>query len=64
MEVLEKRLRGRASDKEDAILKRLKQAKNEMEFANSGEAPHDKIVINDDLDKAYKEVKDFINTEA
>lgn len=64
MEVLEKRLRGRASDKEDAILKRLKQAKNEMDFANSGEAPHDKIVINDDLDKAYKEVKDFINSEA
>jgi guanylate kinase len=36
-----------------------------MEFAHSGQAPHDKIVINDDLDKAYKEVKEFVvGTEA
>ncbi|KAH7084914.1 P-loop containing nucleoside triphosphate hydrolase protein [Paraphoma chrysanthemicola] len=60
MEVLEQRLRSRATDKEEAILKRLKQAKNEMEFAKSAEAPHDKIVVNDDLDKAYKEAKEFI----
>ena len=57
---MEKRLRSRATDKEDAILKRLSQAKVEMEFAHSGQAPHDKIVINEDLDKAYKEVKEFI----
>lgn len=60
MEVLEQRLRSRATDKEEAILKRLNQAQVEMEFAHSGEAPHDKIVINEDLDKAYKEVRDFI----
>jgi guanylate kinase len=60
MEILEQRLRSRATDKEEAILKRLKQAKNEMDFANSGEAPHDKVVVNDDLDQAYKEVKEFI----
>jgi guanylate kinase len=60
MEVLEQRLRSRATDKEEAIVKRLKQAKNEMEFAKSAEAPHDKIVVNDDLDKAYKEAKEFI----
>ncbi|PSN64026.1 guanylate kinase [Corynespora cassiicola Philippines] len=59
-EVLEQRLRSRATDKEEAILKRLNQAKVEMEFAKSPEAPHDKIVVNDDLDKAYKEVRDFI----
>jgi guanylate kinase len=60
MEILEQRLRDRATDKEEAILKRLKQAKNEMNFANSREAPHDKVVVNDDLEKAYREVKDFI----
>ncbi|KAL5120175.1 guanylate kinase [Pleosporales sp. CAS-2024a] len=60
MDILEQRLRSRATDNEDAILKRLKQAKNEIDFANSGEAPHDKIVVNDDLDKAYNEVRDFI----
>ncbi|KAH8625788.1 guanylate kinase [Alternaria alternata] len=65
MEILEERLRSRATDKEEAILKRLNQAKVEMEFAHSGQAPHDKVVINDDLDKAYKEVKEFVvGTEA
>lgn len=59
-EILEQRLRGRGTDKEEAILKRLEQAKKEMEFAKSEEAPHDKIVVNDDLEKAYKEVRDFI----
>ncbi|KAJ4292378.1 guanylate kinase [Kalmusia sp. IMI 367209] len=59
-EVLEKRLRGRGTDKEEAILKRLSQAEAEMDFANSPDAPHEKIIVNDDLDKAYKEVKEFI----
>lgn len=58
LEVLERRLRGRQTDKEEAILKRLAQAKNEMEFAKTG--VHDKIVVNDDLDKAYEEVKQWI----
>ncbi|KAF2004826.1 guanylate kinase [Amniculicola lignicola CBS 123094] len=60
LEILEQRLRGRATDKEEAIAKRLNQAKVEMEFAESGEAPHEKIVVNDDLEKAYQEVKEFI----
>jgi guanylate kinase len=60
MEVLEQRLRSRATDKEEAIVKRLKQAEKEMRFAESGEAPHDKVVVNDDLDRAYEEVKEFI----
>ncbi|KAF2745609.1 guanylate kinase-like protein [Sporormia fimetaria CBS 119925] len=59
-EVLEQRLRARATDSEAAILKRLNQAKVEMEFARSKEAPHEKIVVNDDLEKAYQEVKEFI----
>lgn len=63
MDVLEKRLRGRATDKEEDILKRLNQAKVEMEFARSAEAPHDKIVVNDDLEKAYQEARAFIIDE-
>ncbi|KAF1970526.1 guanylate kinase [Bimuria novae-zelandiae CBS 107.79] len=58
--VLEQRLRGRGTDKEEAIIKRLKQAEAEMDFANSPEAPHEKIIVNDDLERAYKEVKEFI----
>ncbi|KAF2085938.1 guanylate kinase [Saccharata proteae CBS 121410] len=59
LEILEQRLRGRATDSEDAIQKRLKQAAVEMEFAKSG-GIHDKVVVNDDLEKAYSEVKEFI----
>lgn len=59
LEVLEQRLRGRATDSEDAVLKRLAQAKNEMEFSKT-EGVHDQIVVNDDLEKAYQEVRKFI----
>lgn len=58
MEELEKRLRGRGTDKEEDILKRLKQAEVEMEYSKT-EGVHDKIVVNDDLDRAYKEVEKF-----
>ncbi|BFZ54229.1 guanylate kinase [Savitreella phatthalungensis] len=57
-EVLEQRLRGRATDKEEAILARLAQAKAELAYANEPGA-HDKIVVNDDLDKAYGELEAF-----
>ncbi|KAG6994035.1 septinsspn2 [Physcia stellaris] len=59
VEILERRLRGRGTDSEDAVQKRLKQAEAEMSFAK-GEGIHDKIVVNDDLDRAYKEVEDWI----
>lgn len=31
-----------------------------MAFSKSAEAPFEKIVVNDDLDKAYKEVEGWI----
>lgn len=58
MEILEKRLRGRGTDKEDAILARLAQAKNELEFAKQP-GVHDKIIVNDDLEKAWTEFEEF-----
>lgn len=58
MEILEKRLRGRGTDKEDAILARLAQAKNELEFAKQPGA-HDKIIVNDDLEKAWSDFEEF-----
>ena len=59
LEVLEERLRGRATDSEEDVKKRLEQAKVEMKFAKSGEI-HEKVVVNDDLDKAYKEVEEWV----
>ncbi|KAH7125731.1 guanylate kinase [Dendryphion nanum] len=60
LEVLEERLRGRGTDGEDAVRKRLEQARREMEWARSGEAPHDRVVVNEDLEKAYGEVREFV----
>ncbi len=62
LEVLEARLRGRGTDTEDAIQKRLAQARKEMDYSQTP-GVHDAIVVNDDLDKAYQEVKAFILEE-
>ncbi|KAK3318782.1 guanylate kinase [Apodospora peruviana] len=56
---LERRLRGRNTDKEEDILKRLAQAKNELEYSNTP-GVHDKIIVNRDLEVAYNELKDFV----
>ena len=60
LETLEQRLRGRGTDKEKDIIKRLDQAKNEMAFSKSADAPFEKTIVNDDLEKAYKEVEEWV----
>jgi guanylate kinase len=62
IEELKSRLRGRGTEKDDAITKRLEHAELEMEYSKTP-GVHDKIVVNDDLDKAYAEVVAFINEE-
>lgn len=57
-EELERRLRARATEEEESIQKRLAQAKNEIAYANTG--VHDKVIVNDDLEKAYKELEEFV----
>lgn len=59
VEVLEQRLRGRGTDSEEAIQKRLAQAKNEIEYCKT-EGKNDKVIINDDLDRAYKELDEWV----
>ena len=59
LEILEQRLRGRGTDDEESVKKRLEQAKVEMDFAKNGNI-HEKIVVNDDLDRAYKEVEAWV----
>ncbi|KAM3074643.1 guanylate kinase [Clarireedia jacksonii] len=58
-EVLEARLRGRGTEKEESIQKRLAQAKLELEYAKTP-GVHDVIIVNDDLEVAYQELEDFI----
>ncbi|KAL2139240.1 hypothetical protein VTI28DRAFT_5472 [Corynascus sepedonium] len=61
-EELEKRLRGRGTEKEESIQKRLKQAKVELEYSKVP-GIHDRIIVNDDLEKAYKELEEFVFAE-
>ena len=57
--VLEQRLRGRGTETEESLQKRLRQAERELEFSR-GEGVHDKVVVNDDLERAYKEVEAWV----
>ena len=56
---LEIRLRGRGTETEDSIQKRLKQAAAEMEYCRT-EGKDDKVVVNDDLNEAFKELNDWV----
>jgi len=58
-EALESRLRGRGTEKEESIQQRLAQAKLELEYSKTP-GVHDKIVVNDDLQRAYDELEAFI----
>ncbi|KAK4148408.1 hypothetical protein C8A00DRAFT_39029 [Chaetomidium leptoderma] len=57
-EALEARLRRRGTEDEGSIQRRLAQATTELAYAETG--VHDKIIINDDLDKAFQDLEDFI----
>ncbi|EKD16488.1 uncharacterized protein L3040_001224 [Drepanopeziza brunnea f. sp. 'multigermtubi'] len=56
---LESRLRARATESEDAIQKRLAQAHNEIEYSKTP-GVHDVVIVNDDLEVAYRELEEFV----
>lgn len=56
MEELERRLRLRASEDEDAVCLRMRTAEMEM----SRKMEYDKQFVNDDIDKTVAEISDFI----
>mmetsp|Transcript_13132 Transcript_13132/g.23507 ORF Transcript_13132/g.23507 Transcript_13132/m.23507 type:complete len:238 (+) Transcript_13132:158-871(+) len=53
MEVLEKRLRGRGTEKEEAVVKRLANAQAELDYG-MGDGNFDRVLTNDDLDKTFE----------
>ena len=57
MEIKTKRLENRGTDSEEVIKVRLDNAKNELEY----ESKYDYTIVNDDLEKACKELIDIIN---
>ena len=52
-EELERRIRGRATDSEAAIVQRLERAREELQ----AEAEFDAVVVNDDLERALAELE-------
>lgn len=61
IESLRDRLVGRGTETEDSIAKRIASATGEMEYAQTG--AHDLVIVNDDLEKAYQQFKEFILAE-
>lgn len=58
MEILEQRLRARATDSEDSIKLRLANAAGELAQAER----YDRVIINDDLEKATNELVEVIQS--
>lgn len=59
MAALKARLEGRGTETTDSLLNRLMQAEKELEYAEQPGA-HDKIIVNDDLETAFKELDEYI----
>ncbi|KAF5399233.1 hypothetical protein PHET_07314 [Paragonimus heterotremus] len=59
VEALEKRLRDRGTETNETIAKRIERAKKDIEFSESeaGRNLFHKVIINDDLNMAYKELE-------
>ncbi|XP_003387740.2 PREDICTED: guanylate kinase-like [Amphimedon queenslandica] len=62
IEELEKRLRSRQTETEESLRKRLDVAHEEMEYAKK-EGSFDHVVVNDELEKAYGELKSIVMKE-
>jgi len=58
-EELESRLRGRGTETEEKIEKRLAAAKHEMDMAHT----YDYRIVNDDLEDAYRQLRGIFLTE-
>ncbi len=56
LEELERRLRGRKTEDEQSIQRRLRQAREELAMADR----YQHHVVNDDLDRAVREVRDLL----
>eukprot|EP00160_Parvularia_atlantis_P017329 Unigene5913_Nuclearia_a/m.18101 Unigene5913_Nuclearia_a/g.18101 ORF Unigene5913_Nuclearia_a/g.18101 Unigene5913_Nuclearia_a/m.18101 type:complete len:188 (-) Unigene5913_Nuclearia_a:27-590(-) len=60
--VLEERLRGRGTETDESVQKRLDTAKRELDF-QAQSTLFEKVIVNDDLERAYGELKAWIFAE-
>lgn len=59
---LEQRLKKRKTETEESLQQRLNRAKIELEYGEQS-GNFDIVIMNDDLDEAYKKLHSFISTE-
>jgi guanylate kinase len=59
MEILERRLRDRGTEKEDAVLRRIGNARSEVEYGTS-EGNFDQIIVNDDLEITFLHLRQVL----
>ena len=59
MEVLAARLRGRGTESEESLQKRLDTAQESMDFACQ-EGVYDIVIVNDKAEEAYAKLEDFV----
>lgn len=59
MAILKARLENRGTETASSLQNRLTQAEKELEYAQQPGA-HDKIIVNDDLEAAFKELDEYI----
>lgn len=60
MQELNRRLHKRGTEDEETIAKRLKQAEKEISFAKN----YDYVIVNDDLDKAVRDLVSIVEAES
>ena len=60
IEALENRIRRRKTESEEIIQKRLNKGKSEMKKSSN----YDYVILNDDVERASKEIVDLINKKA
>lgn len=57
LKILHERLRNRASDSEEVVLNRMREAKSEV----SHYSEYDFVLVNENLDETYQKIKSIIN---
>lgn len=60
IEVLRARLQGRGTESKETLDERLRAAEKDMQDQADNPGLCDRVIINDDLERAFKEVEEFI----
>ena len=60
LEALKVRLKGRGTESDDSMQKRIETAERDMQWADENLHLFDKVIVNDDLEQAYAELNAFL----